>query len=124
MESLKVLVIDDDVTTCHLIETILQMEGYATASMNQIDKGDILALLNQHQPDILVMDFHLGSVEGLEYLRIIRGHKQWGRLRVIMTSAIDRQQDCKNAGADRFILKPFSWQQVATAVKLVQGQLG
>jgi CheY-like chemotaxis protein len=124
MSRLKILVIDDDSTTCHLIETILHMEGYETASTNVIANEDIISLLNQEQPDILILDFHLGSDETLEHVATIRKGEKWSSLPVIMTSGINRQQDCRAAGASDFVLKPFNWQDMTKIVNRIGDILG
>ncbi len=121
MEMVKILVVDDDPMTCSLLETILQMENYQTASATGF--SDILALLEKEQPDILILDFHLGSRETLEYVPLIRSNAAWRGLPILMASAIDRRQDCLEAGADDFILKPFNWQEMTKTVNKIRARL-
>ena len=118
MENVKVLVIDDDLMTCSLLETILQMENYQTASVNRVD--NILALLNQEEPHILILDFHLGPKETLEQVPLIRANAQWQHLPILMTSAIDLRQACLAAGATDFILKPFNWQEMTKVINKIR----
>jgi DNA-binding response OmpR family regulator len=118
MEKEKVLIIDDDPMTCNLLETILQMENYQTASATGF--GDILTLLDKEQPGILILDFHLGKQETLEQVPLIRTNGVWQHLSIVMTSAIDRRQDCLEAGADEFILKPFNWQEMIKIVNKIR----
>jgi DNA-binding response OmpR family regulator len=117
MENLKVLVIDDDPMTCNLVETMLQMENYQTVSANHIDsdKG-ILPILDKVKPNMLILDFHLGSLETLRYATAIRSNETWQHLPILMTSAIDRRQNCLEAGANDFILKPFDWQEMTERI--------
>jgi DNA-binding response OmpR family regulator len=119
MTSPKILVIDDDQTTCNLIETILKMEGFETAAANRVPDGDILALLNRYQANALLMDFHLAAEETLKYIGDIRASKSWQWLPILMTSAINRSQSVLQAGANGFLLKPFDWQQLTKQVKQV-----
>ncbi len=121
MEKTKVLIVDDDPMTCSLLETILQMENYQTASATGFE--DILALLNKEQPDILVLDFHLGSQETVGQMPLIRADATWQHLTILMTSAIDRRQDCLKAGANDFILKPFNWQEMTKTVNKMRDNL-
>ena len=118
MEKGKILIIDDDPMTCSLLETILQMENYQTASATGF--GDILALLDKEQPGILILDFHLGAQETLGQVPLIRANAVWQHLAIVMTSAIDRRQDCLEAGADEFILKPFNWQEMIKIVNKIR----
>lgn len=121
MDNLKILVIDDDPMTCSLLETILQMENYQTASANDIE--NIRSLLDQEEPHILILDYHLGSKETLEQVPIIRADADWQHLAVLMTSAIDRRQDCLEAGANGFILKPFNWQEMTKIINKIRDEL-
>ncbi|MDM8518961.1 response regulator [Anaerolineales bacterium HSG6] len=118
MENTKVLIVDDDITICSLLETILSMENYKTSSVNDVDeeKG-IFPLLETEKPQILILDFHLSSQETLGYVEQIRGNVDWKELTILMTSAIDRQSVCIAAGANDFILKPFNWQDFTVVVK-------
>jgi DNA-binding response OmpR family regulator len=118
MENVKVLVVDDDLMTCSLLETILQMEDYQTASANRVD--NILGLLDQEEPHILILDFHLGPKETLEQVPLIRANAEWQHLPILMTSAIDLRQDCLAAGATDFILKPFNWQEVTKVINKIR----
>lgn len=116
MENPKVLVIDDDPMTCNLLETILQMDSYQTSSLNHVNSAGIMPILEEHMPQILILDFHLGPQETLEYTTAIRADKTWSHLPILMTSAIDRSDDCLEAGANDFLLKPFDWQEIGKRV--------
>lgn len=120
MENFKVLVIDDDTTTCSLFEAILQLEDFETASVTSIEHGDILSILNREKPHLLIMDYHLGSQPTLQYIATIKAAAGWRHLPIIMTSGLDHRQKCLAAGADRFILKPFKWQEVTKAIRELQ----
>lgn len=122
MTNLKILVIDDDLMTCRLLETVLQMDDYDTVSVNTVEDGDVISLLNKERPHILIMDIHLGSQETLEYVTAIRANTEWQQLPLLMTSAIDRRQECLNVGASNFILKPFSWSEMSRVINQIRDQ--
>jgi len=121
METVKILIIDDDPMTCSLLETILQLENYQAASATSF--GNILTLLDKEQPHILILDFHLGARETLDQVPLIRANSAWQHLPVVMTSAIDRRQDCLAAGATEFMLKPFDWQEMTRKINHIRDQL-
>jgi DNA-binding response OmpR family regulator len=116
MENSKVLIVDDDPMTCNLLEMILQMENYQTASANYIGQEGITALLDDNEPDLLILDLNLGSQDSLAHVITIRAHKAWRGLPILMTSGIDRRQECLKAGANEFMLKPFNWEEVTHRV--------
>jgi DNA-binding response OmpR family regulator len=123
MTSLKLLIVDDDPTTCTLLATTLELEGYQTAIVYHIANDDIIAPLTQHHPDILFLDFYLGSHETLPYLTAIRQNDTWQRLPILMTSAIDHAPDCLSAGATDFILKPFNWDDMTQKIHAIRNQI-
>ena len=123
MKTLKVLVVDDDPMTCNLLETILQLENYQTSSIHAINNNGIIPLLEQKKPDIIILDFHLGSQETLEYVVEIRANKIWRQLPILMTSAIDHSEASLEAGANDFILKPYNWQDMTKRINNIRDNL-
>ena len=123
MNNPKVLVVDDDATTCSLLETVLQMEEFPTSSINKVENDDIIAALDKEKPGILILDYHLGSIETLAFITSIRASNDWQSLPILMTSAIDRRQECLKAGANKFMLKPFDWQEVTNQVNQLRNEL-
>jgi two-component system response regulator RegA len=122
MENLKILIIEDDLTTCTLLKTTLELEGYQTTFVHNIENDDVLLLLNDKKPEVLFLDFYLGSQETLN-LTIIRNDPDWKDLPVLMTSAIDHRQACLEAGANSFILKPFNWEEITNMVDEIHKQI-
>ena len=123
MKPLKVLIVDDDPPTCSLLETILKMEGCQTASAHEIEDKDLLALLKNEQPDILVLDYHLNSHETLAHLDPIRNDPRWAGLGILMMSGVDYSEECLAAGADDFVLKPFDWQDMTAAIDKISKKI-
>lgn len=121
MNPLKVLVIDDDKATCHLLETVLRMENYQAASRHKVDNEDIVSVLNQETPDILILDLHLGAMDSLKFITAIRADPAWKDLRILATSALNHRQDCLDSGANDFLLKPFEWQDVMDRINQLAG---
>lgn len=119
---MKVLIIDDDKATCDLLETMLQLEDYDTATAGKVPGDDIITLLNQHSPDFLVLDYHLQTQETVVYTQAIRADATWNALPVVMTSAIDRRRACLEAGANEFILKPFNWERFVNVIEQVRAR--
>lgn len=113
------MVIDDDAMTCNLIETVLKMEGYQTASINRIESNNILLLLEKEHPDLILLDVHLGSQETIQFVQGIRASKKWSLLPIIMTSAIDYRQTCLAAGATDFFVKPFKWDDITNRINSI-----
>ncbi|MGD0611721.1 MAG: response regulator [Anaerolineales bacterium] len=103
---LKVLLAEDDDTMVSLLKTLLGMEGFQVATLMD-QKGDPLETIRREKPDVVLLDIYLGDRNGLELLRQIRLSPDLKKVRVLMTSGIDRTEECLSAGADGFLLKPF-----------------
>jgi CheY-like chemotaxis protein len=110
----KLLIVDDDPMTCRLIRLQLEMEGYPCETLS--DPERVLEVIDQVAPDLALVDFHLGSQGGLDLLQVIRNSEVYKHLPVILMSATDYERECRQAGADGFILKPFKWQDIARAI--------
>jgi len=103
---LKVLLAEDDDTMVSLLKTLLGIEGFQVATLMD-QKGDPLETIRREKPDVVLLDIFLGDRNGLEILHRIRQSADLKSTRVLMTSGIDRKDECLAAGADGFLLKPF-----------------
>jgi CheY-like chemotaxis protein len=103
----RVLLADDDLSMVALLKTLLGMEGFEVATL--LDKsGDLLKNIKKAKPDILLMDICMGERNGLTVIRKIRERGDMKDLKVIMVSGFDKADECLDAGADAFLLKPYS----------------
>ncbi len=100
-----IVVVDDDREMGRLLSTLLELEGYKVVVVSQYN--DILPTLREVQPDILLMDVRIRNQETIPLLQQLRQDEGLCTLPVVMTSGMDLQRRCKEAGADLFILKPF-----------------
>jgi CheY-like chemotaxis protein len=102
----KILLADDDTTMVSLLKTLLRMEDYQVASLLD-KKGDLLENIRQEKPDFLLMDIFLGDRNGLDIVRQIRATPDIKDLKIIMISGSDKCDECTEAGATAFLLKPY-----------------
>jgi two-component system alkaline phosphatase synthesis response regulator PhoP/two-component system response regulator MprA len=120
----KILVIDDDPTGTQLLLTLLGLEGYkGTKLENWADPlGDVAA----QRPDLVIMDVHLTTEDGLDLLGQIREHPDaaLASLPVVMISAEDLEAESLSAGANAFVEKPFDLGILfGTIQRLMEGRL-
>ena len=101
----KVLLAEDDKTMVSLLKTLLNMEGFDVVALDV--NADVPAAVRLEKPDVLFMDVQLGAQSGMEILRAIRKDKDLADLRVVMTSGLDRKEECIRGGANAFLMKPF-----------------
>lgn len=101
----KILLVDDDPTTVSLLKMLLGLDGYEVDSTGM--GGEVLAKIAEFQPALVLMDYHLTDMEGIDVLREIRAHAEYGNLPVVMASGLDVGDAVLAAGADEFLVKPF-----------------
>jgi len=102
----KILLAEDDKSMVGLLKILLKMEGYIAINLNE-DEQDVIKLAREERPDLILMDVHLGDQNGLDLIKDLRSQIGINKTKVIMTSGMDLKDDCEQAGADDFVLKPF-----------------
>jgi len=58
-------------------------------------------------PDLIMVDYHLKDMDGLELVTAFRQHDVLHNTPIVMASGMDVHKEAKNVGVDQFILKPF-----------------
>ena len=115
----RVLLVEDDPTMLSLLRTLLNLEGYEALHLEDDSEEGILRAVCQDLPDLVLMDVNLRRANGLSVLRRIRSQAECRQVRVVMSSGMDYQIECQEAGADRFILKPFMPDDLFSAMRAV-----
>ena len=113
-----ILVIEDEASLVELLRYNLEKEGYRVSAANDGEEG--LAMLHEHKPDLLVLDWMLPHVSGIEICRQIRRKTELRDLPVIMLTARGEEADRVrglSTGADDYVVKPFSVVEVVARVK-------
>jgi CheY-like chemotaxis protein len=117
MES--IVVVDDDKVFRELLQTILKMEGYQ--AVVSTTPQDVVPTVREAEPVLVLMDVHIHNQDTLGALRELKSDEELCDIPVIMTSGMDRAEECLNAGADAFVLKPFRPSQMMDKIsKLIK----
>jgi DNA-binding response OmpR family regulator len=109
-----VVVVDDDQVFSGLLKTVLEFEEYKVMVVPWAD--DVMPTVRQVMPALVLMDVHTGRGDTLDVLRELRADEALNRVLVVMTSGMDRSAECLAAGADDFVLKPFSPSELLTKI--------
>ncbi|MGD0174434.1 MAG: response regulator [Anaerolineales bacterium] len=102
---LKILLLEDDHDMNMLLQILLKIEGYQVWSYDP--KRPVLEQAEEKIPDLVLLDVHLGGLDGIQILREIRQTPALGEVRVVMTSGINVSEECLRDGANAFIVKPY-----------------
>ena len=120
-----VLVADDDDDILLLVTTRLKRDGFdVVAARNGIEA---LALAQEHQPRVAVLDIGMPGLDGLEVLTAIRAIEELNGTRVLLLTAKAQESDVRrgyDSGADGYMKKPFSPSELATRVRELYGEAG
>lgn len=125
IDSLHVLVIDDDDDIVKLLSLLLQDKGHVVTSALTGFQG-LAELKKPVVPDLVLLDVMLPDHDGFDILAAIRGNSRLSRLPVIMvTGKVDSADVMKGLtyGADGYIFKPFKWATLYECIQAVTGYL-
>jgi len=101
----KVLLAEDDNTMVSLLSTLLKMEGFEVVVADI--HSDVPPVVAKESPDHLVMDVHLAGKSGVEIVEAIRKDPANAKVNIVMTSGLNKKDECLKGGANHFLLKPF-----------------
>jgi two-component system, OmpR family, alkaline phosphatase synthesis response regulator PhoP len=113
----SVLLVEDEENLASLVTAYLQREGYVVVAVNT--GADALKVLAEEPVRLVVLDLNLPDMDGLDVCRQIRTRS---KVPVVMLTARDEQSDRLiglDAGADDYIGKPFSPQELVARMKAV-----
>jgi len=113
----RVLIVEDDPGIGRLLGALLHFEGYEIEDAKDWD--DMLFAVEQIRPDLAIVDVHLRTGDGFDLLRQIRTHPDpaTARTPVLMMSGMDYRFQCKQAGANGFLEKPFDRMALLEAIR-------
>jgi cyclic di-GMP phosphodiesterase len=103
-----VLVVEDDAANRALLERLLQRDGYRTSSV--ADGEEALSTIATLEPDLVVLDVGLPSLDGFEITRRLRADARTVALPIVLLTGrtgLDSVVEGLDAGADDFVAKPF-----------------
>ena len=114
----KILVVDDTALMRRLLQRILEMAGYEVVCA--VDGQEGLEKVAAEKPDLVVMDWNMPQMDGLEALRALRADPATRSLPVLMASATSQDADITEmeaAGANGHVSKPFHAGQLLATVR-------
>lgn len=112
-----ILVVDDDKKTVDLIRLYLEKERYRV--LVAYDGQQALTLARQKYPSLIILDWMLPHVDGLDICRVLRAESQ---IPIIMLTAKAAEEDMLlglDQGADDYLTKPFSPRELIARVRVV-----
>src|SRR5262245_45619537 len=118
LDEKSVLVVDDDRATSMLIERQLRSAGYQVLTAS--NGIEAMRVLLADGPKIVVTDYLMPEMDGLELCRAIREHEGAGFVYIIVLTSMsdsERLVEAFDAGADDFMVKPFSQKELLARLR-------
>ena len=115
----RILVVDDEETLCEALKFNLEAEGYEVDTAHSAEEALALDLTRY---DLLLLDIMMGGISGTQMVGILKSNPATSRLPVIFCTARDSEDDMVaglEAGADDYIMKPYSPRNVLARVRSV-----
>lgn len=118
----RVLIVDDDVPLCELLEAVLQEEGYIVSSVHCGESA--LQYMEKTPVDLVLLDVMLPNLNGMQVARRIC---QRFATPILMLTALNDENsmlDGYQAGADQYIGKPFNVAELLMRIKAILRRVG
>lgn len=121
MNKQLILVVEDDAAVRNLITTTLETQKYRYQTASNGSAAVLEAV--SHNPDIVLLDLGLPDMDGIDIIRKIRS---WSSMPIIVISARSEDTDkidALDAGADDYLTKPFSVEELLARIRVTQRRL-
>ena len=121
MNKLLILIVEDDAPVRNLMTTTLKAHDYRYLTAASGESAIMEA--SSHNPDIILLDLGLPDIDGVEVIKKIR---TWSNVPIIVISARSEDRDkidALDAGADDYLTKPFSVEELLARLRVTQRRL-
>ncbi|MDD2308404.1 MAG: response regulator transcription factor [Desulfuromonadaceae bacterium] len=113
----SILIVDDDSSYRNSIQMILRMEGFDVCTAS--DGQSALAMLLKNRPDLILCDIMMPAMDGYSLLEAVKENKTLVDIPFIFVTAMGSRDDVRrgmSSGADDYLSKPFSAEELLAAV--------
>jgi two-component system phosphate regulon response regulator PhoB len=113
----QILVVDDDANLREIVVLKLQLAGFETHAVNDGEAG--LSAAQERAPDLIVLDWMMPKMTGLEVSRALREDERTSEIPIIMLTAKAQVDDLRrgfDAGATDYMVKPFNPSELVARV--------
>ncbi len=115
-----ILVVEDEEALSTLLQYNLEKEGYDVTLAG--DGEEALMLVNERLPDLIVLDWMMPKISGIEVCRRLRSRSETRNVPIVMLTARGEESDRirgLDTGADDYVIKPFSMTELTARIRAV-----
>ena len=116
---MKILVVDDELDICEILQYNLETEGYEVVTTNSAEEALELPL---QEFALILLDVMMGEISGFQMARMMKNNPVTAQIPIIFITALDGEDNLMkglNIGADDYIAKPLSMKEVKARVRAV-----
>jgi DNA-binding response OmpR family regulator len=110
-----IMVVDDDQEMLDLLKDLLWLEGFKVVSTS--DGREALTLLEEWQPDLVLLDIVMNELDGFQVLDLIREHSNIPVVMLTGRCEGPTLRKALNLGADDYVTKPFSAVELVARIR-------
>jgi AmiR/NasT family two-component response regulator len=119
--AVRVVIAEDEAIIRLDLKEVLEERGYEV--VGETGRGDeAIALVKQHQPDLVILDIKMPGLDGLAAAREIAGERQAAVLILTAFSQRDLIEQARDAGALAYLVKPFQDSELIPAIEVALGR--
>jgi len=125
MPEINVLVVEDEEAIREMLTMVLEQSGFAVTAV--ADAQVATATLEEKKPDLILLDWMLTGVSGVEWARRLKKSEMHGEIPIILVTARGEEEDKVrglDVGADDYITKPFSPRELIARIRAVLRRTG
>ena len=119
-----ILIVDDEAAIRDMVRMALEIEGYQVSDASNAHQAS--KLLDESQVDLMLLDWMMPGVSGIDFASRIRKEGTRSQLGIIMLTAKDNEDDLirgLEVGADDYMTKPFSVRELGSRIRAVLRRL-
>lgn len=114
----RILVVEDEQDLLTILQIRLSRSDYQVFTASNGDDG--LELASSLMPDAIILDIMMPVKDGFSMLRELKGNEETCHIPIIVVTARDRIEElCTLEGADKFLVKPFDFNQLEQSIRTV-----
>ncbi len=117
---MKIMLVDDDRTMQAILKTLLELDRHQVVIWEGTSESNILSQIEREKPEILILDYYLRDRNGIEIVKEVRQNPMTKGISIIMTSGQYLKEECLEAGADAFLLKPYMPDDLLNLIRQAQ----
>jgi DNA-binding response OmpR family regulator len=119
----KILIVDDSPAEVRLMQSLLDRAGYSSVAIH--DPTRLEQMIDLEHPSLILLDVVMPQRNGFQVCRELKRHADYSRIPVVLVSSKNTDSDKfwgKEQGADGYVVKPFSGDDLVGAVNRLIGK--